>query len=150
MTIYLLFYLILIVGPLSILLHESGHAIAARVVKADCITVSLGYGKILSSTVIERFQLNIHMVFFLGGLARSERKIPYKSSEIIWITISGPIANGLFTCLLYFIYVIYPNEYVYLLCLFNLYLTVVNIIPFRIKGKQTDGYTILKVLKRGF
>lgn len=148
MTIYLLFYLILIVGPFSILLHESGHAAAARVVKADRITVSIGYGKLLSSAVFERFQLNVHMAYFLGGFARSERGIPYKSSEMIWIAVSGPIANGLFTCLLYFIYVIYPNAYIQLLCLFNLWLTVINIIPFRIKEKQTDGYTILEELKK--
>ena len=143
MDIYLLIYLIFIAGPFSVLLHESGHAIASRVLSAKHITVSLGYGKKISTIVFERFQLNIHIVYFLGGLASSEREKPYKSSEIIWITISGPIANGLFTCVFYFIYVMYLNEYVFLLCLFNLWLTVINIIPFRINGKQTDGYTIL-------
>ncbi|PAV29543.1 hypothetical protein CIL05_11815 [Virgibacillus profundi] len=144
MDIYLLVFLITIAAPFSIFLHELGHAIAARTVNADQITLSIGLGNKISTIFLGKIQITINAIFFLGGLAKSERNIPYKSSEIVWISISGPITNAVFAFLVYLAYFIYPNNFLHLLFLFNLWLAFANIIPFKIKEKKTDGYTIFK------
>ncbi|MBP1969654.1 Zn-dependent protease [Virgibacillus natechei] len=146
MDIYLLLYLIFIVAPLSTLLHEMGHAIAARVVNADNITFSIGLGKRINTFTFKEINFNIHAIFFLGGLAHNQRIVPYKKKEIIWISILGPVASGLFACLFYILYTIFPTNYWHLLFLFNIWLAFINSIPFNIKGKTSDGYLILKTI----
>ncbi|GAB3052560.1 site-2 protease family protein [Virgibacillus ainsalahensis] len=148
MDIYLLLYLIFIVAPCSTTIHELGHAFAARSVNADRITLSVGMGKRIWKVFLGRVQIIFHLAFFVGGLAKSERKIPYQSVEIIWFTIWGPITSGIFALLAYILFTMYPNGYLQLLYLFNLWLAVVNIIPFKMKEKQTDGYIILKTILR--
>lgn len=146
--IYLLLYLILIAAPLSIILHEFGHAFAASVVKADHISVSIGKGKRVHLFAFKKIQIIIHAIFFLGGLAESDRKIPYKSYEIVWISISGPIMSGIIAFLFYKVDEMYPSNYLQLFCWFNIWLAVVNIVPFKIKEKHTDGYTIINALRK--
>ncbi|MBY7143452.1 M50 family metallopeptidase [Virgibacillus sp. NKC19-3] len=148
MDIYVLLYLVFIVAPLSSLLHEAGHAAAARTVGADQITLSIGLGKRINTVIFANVHITFHAIFFLGGLAKSERVIPYKSWEIIWITIVGPCTNAFFAFLFYILYGMYPNDYLQLLFLFNMWLAFVNIIPFKIKEKCSDGYLILQTISR--
>ncbi|UJL44757.1 site-2 protease family protein [Virgibacillus sp. NKC19-16] len=148
MDIYLLLYLVFIVAPLSSLLHEAGHAAAARTVGADQITLSIGLGKRINTVIFAKVQIIFHAIFFLGGLAKSERAVPYKSWEIVWITIVGPITNALFALLFYILYVMYPNDYLQLLFLFNIWLAFVNSIPFKIKERRSDGYLILQTISK--
>ncbi|MEC5422348.1 site-2 protease family protein [Virgibacillus sp. C22-A2] len=146
MDIYLLLYLLFIVAPLSTFLHEIGHAFAARTVKADHISLSVGSGNLIKTIYLEKLKINIHIIYFLGGLAKSQRKIPYKNLEIAWVTIAGPIINGIAAFLVFYLYTMFPNNYLQLLFLFNCWIAIINILPFKIKGKQTDGYTILQVI----
>lgn len=148
MDIYLLLYLVFIVAPLSSLLHEMGHAAAARIVGADQITLSIGLGKRINTVIFDKVQITFHAIFFLGGLAKSERIIPYKSWEMVWITMIGPITNAFFAFLFYILYVMYPNDYLHLLFLFNLWLAFVNSIPFKIKERHSDGYLILQTITK--
>lgn len=150
MDIYLLLYLILIVAPLSIVLHEMGHAFAARIVNADLITVTIGKGKRFKRIGLKRTQIIVYSNFLLGGVAESIRNKPYNSFEVIWITIFGPILSGIIAFLFYILNEMYPNNYLQLFFWFNIWLAVVNIIPFKIKGKQTDGYMIIKVITQKY
>ncbi|WP_373892688.1 site-2 protease family protein [Virgibacillus natechei] len=146
MDIYVLLYLVFIVAPLSSLLHETGHAAAARTVGADQITLSIGLGKRIKTIIFDNVQITFHAIFFLGGLAKSERLIPYKPWEIIWITLVGPLTNAFFALLFYILYGIYPNEYLQLLFLFNVWIAFINSIPFKIKERRSDGYLILQTI----
>jgi len=147
-TIIVLLYLVLIVAPISTFLHELGHALGAKFVKADQITLLIGAGKPLKTITVRKIEFVIHNLFFIGGLTKSERKYPYKKIEMIWITALGPMMNAFIALLSYLLYLFYPNIFLYLLFMFNSWLALVNIIPFKIKGNQTDGYTILQLLKQ--
>lgn len=147
-TIIVIIYLVLIVAPISTFMHELGHALGAKFVKADQITLLIGVGKPLKTVTMRKIEFVIHKLFFTGGLTKSERKYPYKKIEMIWITALGPMMNAIIALFSYFLYLFYPNIFLYLLFLFNSWLSVVNIIPFKIKGNQTDGYTILQLLKQ--
>ena len=146
MDLYLILYLIFAVAPISIVLHEFGHAFAARVVNADDIIISIGKGKQCKVIGFNRIQLIFHTVFFLGGLAESRRTEPYKKGELVWIAISGPITNALIAFLIYMLNEMYPNNYLQLFFSFNIWLAVVNIIPLKVKEKNTDGYMIMKLI----
>jgi len=147
MDVYnLLLFLVLVVAPIGTLIHEGGHAIGALLVRADHINLSIGLGKKIGTISFRNFQITVHMLFFLGGFVQSYRNASYRIIEVVCITLFGPINNGLFAILFYLLDGIYYNQYIHLLFLFNLWLALMNIIPYKIKGKQSDGYTILRIL----
>lgn len=148
MDIYLFLFLVFIVAPIGTLIHESGHLIGARTIQADQVTLSIGRGKQIGSFSLKRIRIDIHAIFFLGGLAQSERDPPYKPTEIIWITFCGLLSSSIFAIIFYLLYHTYSNYYIQLLFLFNGWLAVVNSIPFKMKGKQSDGYMICKLILR--
>lgn len=139
--------LIFIVAPIGTFLHEMGHAAGAKMVKADIIIVSIGLGKNIGVISWHSIKIKLKAFFFIGGYVQSERKIAYKLFEIIWIAICGPLSNAIFAFLFYLLYVMYPIGFFKLLFLFNLWLAVINIIPFKLFGKQSDGYTIFTAIK---
>ena len=148
MDIYLILYLLFVVGPLSTIIHEAGHAFAARTAKADHILLTIGYGKKLYVKSFAVFQLSIHRYFFLGGFATSSKNKQFKTSEKIWITIMGPLTSALTAFAFYFLHDLLPNNYFLLFYLFNVWLTIVNLLPLNLRGKQSDGYKILQLMKQ--
>src|SRR5690625_396800 len=119
-------FLLLLVAPIGTIIHEGGHAIGAKLVKADNINLSIGLGKKIGSISLRNFQITIHLFFFLGGFVQSSRKPAYHPLEIVCITAFGSISNGFFAILFYFLHGIYYNQYIQLLFLFNLWLALVN------------------------
>lgn len=116
--------------------------------RADSINLSIGLGKKLGTLSVKNLTITIHLFFFLGGFVQSNRKPAYRTLEIICITAFGSFSNGIFSILFYLLNNIYYNQYIQLLFLFNLWLAIVNMIPFKIKGKQSDGYTILQTISK--
>lgn len=148
MNIYFLLYLLFIVAPIGTIIHESGHLIGAKIVKADHISLTIGLGKKVGTFTFKNIELNIHAYFFVGGYVRNKRETPYKLLEMLCIIGCGPIHNGVFAAILYFLNSVFLNQYIHILFLFNLWLALVNIIPFKIKDKQSDGYMIFKILRQ--
>lgn len=148
MDIYLLLYLLFVVGPLSTILHEAGHVFAARTVNADYNLLSIGIGKKIYGKSFHTFQLSIHRLFFLGGFSASYRKRTFNSREKIWISLMGPFTSALLAFVFYFFHLIYPNNYFLLFSLFNCWLAIVNLLPLNIGGKQSDGYKIVQILRK--
>lgn len=147
MDIYLLLYLVFIIAPAGAVIHEGGHLLGAASVQANHISLSIGTGREIISFSCRQVRITIHLFFFLGGLAQSEREKPYTPLEIIWITVAGILSSGLFAVIFYLVYNTYGNAYVNLFYLFNGWLAVANSIPFKMKDKQSDGYVIYKILQ---
>lgn len=148
MNIYLLLYLLFITAPIGTIIHEGGHLIGAKLMKADHLRMTIGYGKKLLSFKCKNIRIIICSFFFIGGHVQNERNIPYQTMEMICIIGSGPLLNGVFAVFFYILYDLIPNEYLYLLFLFNLWLALINVIPFKLKEKQSDGYMILNLLRK--
>lgn len=148
MNIYLLLFLLFIVAPIGTIIHESGHLIGAKLMRADYMILSIGYGKRLFIFKWNNIQIKIRSFFFIGGHVRNERDIPYRTSEMIWIIGFGPLLNGIFAVFFYLLYHLIPSDFLYLLFLFNLWLALINVIPFKMKEKQSDGYMILNLLRK--
>ncbi|GGB33889.1 hypothetical protein F3157_04880 [Virgibacillus dakarensis] len=149
MDIYLLLWLVLFTAPVSTMLHELGHVLGAKWAKADSITLSVGAGKKLITFSFKQIQIDVFTLFFLGGSAYSERNIPYKPMEKICISLAGPVSNGLAAAIVCVLFGS-SNVFVQVLILFNIWLAVINIIPFKLNGKQSDGYTIVKTVSQTY
>jgi F0F1-type ATP synthase assembly protein I len=147
MDIYLIAYLIFIIAPLTTLIHELGHVSGSFIVKADSIRLSMGYGKKQLAVHLKQIKFTFYVFYFLGGYTSSNRVKPYKDSEIVWITILGPVFNVASALFSYHLYKLHPSHFLQLFLWFNIWMAVVNIIPFKINGKQTDGLTILHLIK---
>jgi len=148
MSIWFVLYLLFVVAPIGTFVHEGGHALGARIAKADTVVLSIGVGKEALSYSFKKVHLKVHMLFFMGGYVLSERATSYTTGEKCLISICGPLLNILCATGLFYMQVyIVDHPFVALLCLFNVWLAFINIIPFKIGNKQSDGYTILKVLK---
>lgn len=147
MNFYFLLYLLLIVAPIGTIIHEVGHLIGAKIVKSDQISLSIGLGKRIGSLSFKNVQVNIHLLFFLGGYVSNKREKPYQLLEMICIIGAGPLHNAIYATIFYLISSVFYNQYIHILFLFNLWLAIINFIPFKIKDKQSDGYTILSLLR---
>ncbi len=139
-----LFLFLFIVAPLSITFHELGHAFGAYHVHSDRILFSIGTGKPIFSLHGGRFRVLVHTLFFIGGHTLHEREHTYTKRELCLISVTGPIFNIVFglICLLI------DLEIFYIAFLFNVWLASINIIPFKIGEKKSDGYVCLELFKK--
>lgn len=148
MNIYFLLYLLFIVAPIGTIIHEVGHLIGAKIVKSDQISLSIGLGKRIGSFSFQNIQVNIHLLFFLGGCVNNRRDKPYQLLEMLCIIGAGPIHNAIYAIFFYLLSSVFYNQYIHILSLFNLWLAIINIIPFKMKDKQSDGYIMLSLLRK--
>lgn len=148
MNILLVLYLIIIVAPIGTIVHEIGHVLGAKAVGAEKVTLTIGSGKKIGTLTFLNLVVSVHALFFIGGFVKGKRKKPYNNSQLILIAIGGPISNIIFGFLFYFFYLFTLNDYIKLLFLFNLWLAIVNIIPFKLGNKHSDGYTIWQIIRK--
>lgn len=148
MTLFLLLFLFFIVAPIGMIIHEFGHAIGAIITKADRVILTIGLGNCMLTFNIKHINVKVHALYFLGGYTKTERRLAYTKTDVFWTTLFGPLNNGLFSLAFYCLYVVFLNPYIKLLFLFNLWLAVVNLIPFKYKGKQSDGYILLNTIRK--
>ncbi|RYG73650.1 hypothetical protein EU245_06005 [Lentibacillus lipolyticus] len=141
-----LLYLVFVAGPVGTIVHEFGHALGATWVRADKIVLSIGSGKVIYDNKWKNVSVHIHMLFFLGGMAYSERALPYRQRETIAVAVAGPLLSVAAAIVCFLWYILYPADSVLLLTLFHSWIAFVNIIPFHVKGKQSDGYIIYKAI----
>lgn len=136
-------------GMLSLLIHEAGHIIAARLSSACNICLKIGAGKKLFAFRIGRLHVIIHRLFFLQFVTESESAKQYTNSEKIFISFLGPLFSIFFAGICYFLFTAFWDLHVlFFSFLFNLWVAVINLLPFKIGKKSSDGYVIFRLLNR--
>lgn len=146
MDITLIILLIVIVAPISVWIHEMGHLIGAKTVNANQLTLTLGIGKDRFTFKVKGITIIMRTIFFISGSTMTSRDRNFNRLERIWISIFGPLFNVLFANICIIIYMKYSYNIILLFFLFNIWLGIVNLIPYKIKGKCSDGYIILASL----
>ncbi|RKQ37709.1 site-2 protease family protein [Oceanobacillus halophilus] len=141
-------FLIFFIAPISTLIHELGHAVAARLLRADFVSLFIGKGKRLVTFNIFQIQFVVNSFFILGGHTMSYKSPPYNMYESVYVTLFGPLLNGIVAFILSIFYSIQANIYIEIAIWFNLWLFFVNLIPIRLNERQTDGYIVYKMLKK--
>lgn len=143
--IYVILFLILIfiIAPISLLFHEIGHVVGATMMRATSIRLTIGFGKPFWQTTFGHIQIVLQRFFLINSFTATVRDVPFTNKEKLWITFMGPFFSGLLTLITYIAYSTFiQTDLLYLFFMFNLWLMIINLIPFKIGQKQSDGYTI--------
>ncbi|MCD5323054.1 MULTISPECIES: site-2 protease family protein [Pontibacillus] len=140
------FSLLFLIAPLCLLLHECGHALLARSAGAERVEVFLGVGPAYQMQVHPSFSIHIASLYFLGAMASYDKQDVFKPGERIAISLGGPLFSLGGAVLSWGSYLYFPHPILSFMIIFNLWLFAVNLIPFKIRGKRSDGSLILQDL----
>lgn len=151
---FLIFCLLLF--PL-ILIHELGHALVARLLGFEVLSITVGNGPQMFETTIWRTKVTVR-VFPLAGMTSFGPYGPYGNRvRYGLVALGGPATHIAFVLiyLLFFLLVPYnpPKPYLDVIHAFvftNLWLLLVNLFPRKIKTLlgivYSDGYEIYRLL----
>ncbi|MYL48408.1 hypothetical protein GLV98_02890 [Halobacillus litoralis] len=145
-----LLVLIFLVAPLSLFIHELGHLFPGLYFRADQSVLHLGRGKVIGQWRKGGIHVYFHLFFFQGAYSVNERKRPFKDFEEAWISIGGPLFNAITAFVLFLWFKEQGGNVLRISFLFNMYLALMNLVPFSIKGKDSDGYRLWSIVKRRF
>jgi Zn-dependent protease len=140
----LLLYLVLVVAPISNLIHEIGHTVGARLAKADRVIIRIGKGKQIIKFVYPKLEIYVGLLYFTAGVTESKRAKDYTSFEKLYITFFGPFFNALVVFICYGIYQFTANELILVFLLYNSWLFLMNSVPFKLRDQKSDGYIMLR------
>lgn len=144
MLLYL-FLLLIVIVPITNFFHEFGHAAVAKMFRIDNVTIHLGSGPELFTLRLFNIMITIHLLFFIGGYSKNTDRKDISAAKQGMIALGGPISNILLTVLLYS----FGNLSYHLLQLaiaFNLWVALMNLLPFKLFGKKSDGYVVMELL----
>lgn len=142
---------IMLITPFGLFWHELGHVFAAYLMRARHITLTVGSGKPIIQGTLGHVTFEIRRILLFNSYTRIEASTYLSNKDKVIITSMGPIFSLLLSLLAYVLNLLIVKHLIwYILCLFNLWLGIINLIPFRIKGKQSDGYTILQTIKNKY
>lgn len=139
-----LILLLLVIVPITNLLHELGHIVMARLLKADHAILELGMGSELLSFSCFNTHIKIRTIFFVGAMSTNESDIELSYLKKALIAIGGPLSNTILVlCLIQFD----PfSQLFHLMVLFNIWVALFNLIPFKLGQKRSDGYQFIQML----
>ncbi|AVQ99282.1 hypothetical protein OBCHQ24_09745 [Oceanobacillus iheyensis] len=66
--IYLITFLLFVAAPISIFLHELGHALAGVIFKAELVYLTIGRGKRVIEYSSGKLHFIIHAGYFMGDM----------------------------------------------------------------------------------
>ncbi|WP_139186863.1 hypothetical protein [Sediminibacillus halophilus] len=141
-----LIYLVLVAAPAGVLIHESGHVIGSWFCRAEHMNLSLGTGKRMKAVRIGRkLTIHFHLLLTAGGNASSVRTHPYSNMEKVVISMGGP-ACSLAAGWVLMQFVSEGNTWIRLFALYNIWIAMINFIPFKWRGKKSDGYFVFRAI----
>ena len=139
--------LFFLIAPFCTMFHETGHALAAKWRQADNVVITIGRGAPLWYKSWYGIQIIMRKWIFLSGYVASSKQNSYSTKEKCFIALSGPVFSLLLAAVFWWMNLLLPFRYLfYMLCLFNIWIGFINLIPFKIGQKESDGYTIYKQL----
>lgn len=143
-----LVFLTFIGAPTSLVFHELGHVTGARFIHASRVILMIGEGKTIWKGQFKFITIILRRLYFINSVTQTIPNQPLTKRNIVTISAMGPIFSLLLGVIVYLVYAIFISHIIiYILFLFNIWLGVVNLIPFKIGQKQSDGYTILQAMK---
>lgn len=151
MNLIIMLLFVFLVVPGSLIVHELGHLVGAKLKKATTIRLVIGSGLPMFQFTLFNVEVVVNFMLIFGSYTSTVRETPFQDNEKIFITVLGPVFNGLLAIIFLISYVIFnPDPLFYLIILFNLWLAIVNVIPYKLGMKQSDGYIVYKILQNKF
>lgn len=140
-------FFLFVTVPVVNFLHELGHVFTSRIFGMTNTVLHLGTGPCLFRFQIVGIEINIHLVFFIGALSFSEYDEELQEWKRGIISIGGPLLNVMIA-LISLLLDVNENFHWELFILFNLWVGIVNMIPFKMKEKHSDGYLFIQTMYR--
>src|SRR5699024_9740539 len=113
-----LFIYIIIITPVSLLWHELGHVLGARIVRASHVTLTIGIGNPLWERTFQNITFIIRKLFLFNSLTETKRPYLLSRKDKVVITFMGPMNSLLLGIIAYAIFTfIMPHLFLYSLFL---------------------------------
>ena len=141
----LLIGFLLLAAPISNLLHEIGHILVARFFQVRGTQISLGIGPKLFGFKVGGTFLEINLVYFIGAFSTNDSSLEISDFKKAMIAVGGPVMNIVIAVVMMRIYEI-ENMLVSLTIFYNIWLGIMNLLPYKFIGKASDGWVFLSSL----
>ncbi|MEK4330398.1 hypothetical protein MKZ24_30170 [Paenibacillus sp. FSL R7-0297] len=153
----IIFYIFVV--PLSVFLHEMGHATAAISLTKKEVLVCMGSDNPSQQASLRLGRLKIHFTWGLtGSVSTKNEGAALSKRQIIGIALGGPIVSLLLAVSMLVVYLSVPksafiDNLVFAAGIFNLINLAVTLVPVIYSagpyaGRPSDGYRILAALGR--
>lgn len=142
----LLFFLFIV--PAVHLIHEMGHVLFAKLFGIKETEIVLGIGPEWFHFSHASIRYRVHYLVFLGGYSTNSREGVLSPEKVAFISLGGPLFN------IASIFLVLPllSEYdlllLHLFILFSSWVGLVNLIPFKMGNRRSDGWQIATSLYR--
>lgn len=137
------FYLVV---PLVHLIHEAGHVSMAKLLKVRNTKIEIGVGPKVFHFFFKGTQIRMNIIPFFGGYSSNEENGELSPKKIAWISFGGPLFTLLSILLVLPFWTPYQFSFSALFVYFSLWIGIVNLIPFKLGGKCSDGWQIASSL----
>ncbi|MBD8071485.1 site-2 protease family protein [Bacillus sp. PS06] len=135
--------LLFIVVPMTVFLHEVGHGLVARVMKIDGVEVVIGTGPMLVSFQFGGIHFQFHAIYFFGAYTTNLSAHEVSEWQRGLISLGGPLVNVGVAILAYLL--LDMNHMISeLFVLFNVWVGLVNLIPYKLLKRESDGLIFIK------
>ncbi|KGX83268.1 site-2 protease family protein [Pontibacillus marinus] len=138
--------LLFIIVPLGLFLHELGHGFFAFIRNVSSIHIGIGRGKEIFSFQMGRIHVHISLFFFIGAFASYSSEEAFTYMDKIMISLGGPLFSMAAFWLSWWGFLTIQTNFLFTLMLFNGWLAFINLIPYKVKDKKSDGYTIIEAV----
>ncbi len=142
--------LLFIIVPLGLFLHELGHGFFAFIRNVPSIHIGIGVGKEIFSFQMGRIHVHICLFFFIGAFASYSREEAFTYMDKILISLGGPLFSLAAYWLCWWGFITLQTNFLFTLMLFNGWLAFINLIPYKVRDKKSDGYTIIEAILSRF
>lgn len=142
----LLFFLFIV--PAVHLIHEMGHVLFAKLFGIKETEIVLGIGPELFHFSHASIRYRVHSLIFLGGYSTNSKEGVLSPEKVAFISLGGPLCNIASILLALPLLSEYDLLLLHLFILFSSWVGLVNLIPFKLGNRRSDGWQIVTSLYR--
>ncbi|WP_221564018.1 site-2 protease family protein [Alkalihalobacillus sp. TS-13] len=147
---YIVLLIVFVLFPLATFLHEIGHYLTARLTGLKYSRMQIGIGPTVLHINNQFLHIEYRLFYFIGAHTLSGDIGETSSFNRFLITINGPLINAVTA---FFILGFYPMDFssildkaISIFAFINIWIALGNLLPYKIKGRKSDGYILLESL----
>lgn len=148
--ITLIFICFITIIPLTTIIHELGHLFMAQIFAVKKLRLTIGAGPVIKKWKVFDSKITLRLFFFLGGYTTTDTDKELKNWKRACIALGGPLINGVVGVgLLVPGFGVGSDPITYWFqwfAIYNLWVCIANIIPYKRNEKKTDGYLIYEMI----
>ncbi len=147
----ILFFFFIVV-PLVHLIHESGHVLVAKLFRVSGTQIVIGVGRSIGNITISDTIIKCNLIPFLGGYSTNDKEGHLTYGQQACISIGGPMLNFLSIIVVLPFLNVFTHFLIDFFIYFSLWIGIVNLIPFKVGDKKSDGWqiaaSVIKLVRR--